>query len=268
MKRPGLFFCLFLFQSTAMLSQEGEDYWTKDSILFSKPSWGFGGGASMAEALKLPELPMAQNISPRSSFFVHAEAEYNYPLTPFFGLHGELRISCAPVRTRLELFRYPTNGLASDVERGLLSDYRSWYADLPLLFEFRRRGGKSHFQVFRLGPLAAAGYFPRRTVFLLQQEDGNGDTAHVFELELKRRTDFPVAAGLFASVGFAFTQKNHHLVMFMLDARYVFRPMLEGGYVFFRGSADETRGTAGLSGNYIGLKLGYTYTGEKRKKSR
>ncbi|TND07815.1 MAG: hypothetical protein FD123_2805 [Bacteroidetes bacterium] len=251
---------LILLAPACVVQAQTADEMREDTMLFEKPVWGFWAGPTMVQALELDGLPVSQNISPRASFFGHLGADYTYPFGIRFGLRTGLQVACAPLRTRFDLLRYPTNGMSADMQGVVLADYSYWYADIPVQLEFRRRGGRHHYQVFRFGGLAMLAPVWKKTFFALGQDASNGGQLTVYELNLESASSLFVRPGLSASVGLYMVQVNHHLITLNLSGRYLFKPMLEGSYRLFIGTADDSSGSARLSGNYIGFELGYSFT--------
>jgi|GEM_PF-2924083 len=236
------------------------DMMREDTMLFSRPLWNFWLGPSMVQAAWLEGTPTEQTVSPRSSVSGQAGFDYIHPLGIRFGLRTGLHVGNAPYRIRLELFRYPGNNLATDVQGIVISNYDQYYANVPVQLEFRRRGGENHYQVARLGLVGVMGMSRDASGETYVQPTSSGQDIEVFQLKLSTPIKSFVRPAFAASLGIYMVQKNHHLFSMQLSGRYLFKPLLSGTYELFPGTADDTRGTAEIYGNYIGVELGYTLT--------
>lgn len=269
MKKCKLIFSLVAALFCVLHSQaQTADMLHEDTLLLAKPLLGFWAGPTMVQPIQLDGVPTSQNISPHASFSGQLGFDYVYPLGIHLAIRTGLQFADVPYRIRLDLLRYPSNGLATDIQHQVLSDYRYWFADVPVQFEFRRRGGQHHYQVLRLGVVGMFSKAWEARLHTLGQQGSATTDSKVFELNIGSSTGSFVRPGFAASVGIYSVQKNHHFVSVQVAGRYLLKPMLKGTYELFPGTTDYVNSTAKLSGSYIGLEIGYTLTKFKEEEEK
>lgn len=235
-----------------------------DSLFYNKRISAMWVAPVLMQAVKLDNLPNSEQVFPRTTPAIDLGYDLVFPVKRSGGrmaFRTGVQLGFNPYRMRMNLYRRPGNDLVNDLQGEIISNYRIFHLQVPLQLELRRRGGVNHFQALRIGIMAvyaAPGPQTRTEIFLNASANSSGQQTSTFIHSL-HRPGLPVSAALAVSLGVYSQQKKNGFITVHFCARYLPVPLYEGDYQLFPGTPAAIASTTSLSGNYVGLELGYVF---------
>jgi hypothetical protein len=235
-----------------------------DSMFYNKRISAMWVAPVLMQAVKLDNLPNSEQVFPRTTPAIDLGYDIVYPVKRSGGriaIRTGVQLGFNPYRMRMNLYRRPGNDLVNDLQGEIIYNYRIFHLQVPLQLELRRRGGVNHFQALRIGAMAvyaAPGPQTRTEILLNASANSGGHQTSTFIHSL-RRPGLPVSAALAASLGVYSQQKKNGLLTVHFCARYLPVPLYIGNYQLYPDTPAAIASTTSLSGNYVGLELGYVF---------
>lgn len=253
---------LLLVLCSLPLRAQTADEMQRDSMFYHRPLASWWVAPASMQAVKLDNLPNSEQIYGRTSPGGNIGIDIVMPVRRFRGrlaIRSGLQMGCNPYRIRMNLYRRPGNNLAADLQGTVVSNYRIVYFQAPLQMELRRKGGVNHYQVLRLGGMAVyalPGIYSivRRELIASANSSGQLETTFLHSLG---RPGYSVSGAVYASLGVYSRRKKNNILGVHLCARYMPVPLYKGYYQLFPMTTVAIESTTSLSGNYVGVELGY-----------